>query len=125
MVKYHDLEISPTAKGVRRAIVKVGEELFPYLLEVKRADFLAQSMYKREQKEEKLAIWKRLYEEILEKKECVSIKDLAVNGSDLIAAGMKPGKGIGEALQNMLEMVLENPSLNTKEFLLSEISHTD
>ena len=56
--------------------------------------------------------------EILAKKECVSLKDLAISGSDLIAAGMQPGKQIGVILNGLLEMVIEEPSLNTKEKLL-------
>ena len=52
-------------------------------------------------------------------KECVSIKDLAVSGRDLIQAGMKPGKEIGETLDRFLDIVLEDPEKNTKEYLLS------
>jgi len=118
LVKYHDLDMALTPKGVRKAIVKVSEELFPLLLEVKRADFLAQSMYKREEKEAELKEMERIYAQILEEKNCVSLKTLAVTGSDLIAAGMKPGKEIGEILQILLEAVLEEPALNTKETLL-------
>jgi tRNA nucleotidyltransferase (CCA-adding enzyme) len=98
----------------------LGEDLFPLLLEVKRADFLAQSMYKREEKEAELAQMEHLYARILEEKNCVSLKTLAVTGSDLIAAGMKPGKEIGEVLQKLLEEVLEEPALNTKEILLKK-----
>ena len=98
------------------------EDIFPYLLEVKRADFLSQSFYKREEKETELQQLTALYEEILEEKDCISIKNLAVNGSDLIALGMKPGKEIGVTLQKLFDLVLEDPSLNTKEFLLSQIS---
>ena len=122
LVKYHDLKIELTPKAVRRAVVKIGEDIFPYLLEVKRADFLSQSMYKREEKEAELQQLRELYKKILEEKNCISIKMLAVNGSDLIAAGMRPGKAIGETLQKLLEIVLEEPSLNTKEYLLSQIS---
>jgi len=122
LVKYHDLKIELTPKAVRRAIVKTGEELFPYLLEVKRADFLAQSMYLREEKEEELKQLEAIYKEVIANKDCTSVKMLAVNGSDLIAAGMKPGKELGAALQRLLEIVLEDPSLNTKEYLLSQIS---
>ncbi len=118
LVKYHDLDMALTPKGVRKAIVKVSEELFPLLLEVKRADFLAQSRYKREEKEAELKEMERIYAQILEEKNCVSLKTLAVTGSDLIAAGMKPGKEIGEVLQALLEAVLEEPALNTKEKLL-------
>ena len=62
---------------------------------------------------------KEIYEQILEKNECLSLKDLAVTGSDLIAAGMQPGKEIGAVLNKLLEIVLENPEYNRKEYLLS------
>ncbi len=120
LVKYHDLDMALTPKGVRKAIVKVSEELFPLLLEVQRGDFMAQSMYKREEKEAELKEIESIYARILEEKNCVSLKNLAVTGSDLIAAGMKPGKEIGEVLQKLLEEVLEDPSLNTKEILLTK-----
>ena len=58
------------------------------------------------------------YEEILEKKECVSLKTLAVTGSDLIASGMEPGKAIGEVLSKLLDYVIEHPEANEKETLL-------
>ena len=122
LVKYHDYKIGLTPKAVRRAIVKTGQELFPYLLEVKRADMLAQSMYLREEKEAELQQLEVIYKEIIANNDCTSVKMLAVNGSDLIAAGMKPGKELGETLQRLLEIVLEEPSLNTKEYLLSQIS---
>lgn len=122
LVKYHDLEIGLTPKAVRRAIVKVGQELFPYLLEVKRADVLAQSMFQREEKEAELQQLEAIYQEVIAKNDCTSVKMLAVNGRDLIQAGMKPGKELGETLQRLLELVLEDPSLNTKEYLLSQIS---
>lgn len=120
LVKYHDLKIGLTPKQVRKAIVTVGEELFPLLLEVKRGDFLAQSMYMREEKEAELAELSRIYAQILEEKNCISLKDLAITGSDLIQAGMKPGKEIGEVLEYLFETVLDNPEDNTKEILLEK-----
>lgn len=125
LVSYHDLKIKLTPEGVRRAVVKIGEDLFPLLLEVKRADFLSQSMFKREEKEKELQQLEEIYQTVLKNGDCVSIKMLAVTGSDLIAAGMKPGKEIGEALQEMLNLVLKEPSLNTKEYLLSCISRKE
>ena len=58
------------------------------------------------------------YEDILVKKECVSLRTLAVTGSDLIENGMKPGKEIGIVLNKLLEIVIENPEYNTKDKLL-------
>lgn len=121
LVKYHDLKIELRAKCVRRAMVKVGVDLFPYLLKVKKADFLAQSMYKREEKEEELKQLTALYEKIMEEKNCVSLKDLAITGRDLIDMGMTPGKEIGETLNRLLDIVIEDPEKNTKEELMQLI----
>ncbi len=119
LVRYHDRPIEPTYRGVRRAMMKTGEEVFPLLLEVKRADLLAQSLYQREEKERSLSQVGVIYREILEKKQCVSLKSLAVNGSDLIReAGMKPGRELGETLGELLNLVVDNPDCNTREILL-------
>ena len=51
----------------------------------------------------------------------LAIKDLAVRGDDLIAAGVRPGPDVGERLKQLLDEVLEDPSRNTKEYLLSRV----
>ena len=63
----------------------------------------------------------RLYTEILEARNCLSLKDLAVTGRDLMDAGVKPGPGLGVILNAMLEAVIEHPEYNTKEYLLERI----
>lgn len=118
LVFWHDYRTLPTPKAVRRAIHQVGEDLFPLLLKVQRADCLAQSNYLREEKLQRLAQVEDIYQEILRKKQCVSLKTLAVTGKDLIQEGMQPGPGLGEALQKLLDMVLDDPQMNKKEKLL-------
>lgn len=122
LVMYHDYgnSVEPTLQIVRRAMNKIGEDAFPALFQVKYADMMAQSDYLRDEKLKRLENWKRLYTEICEKEQCVSLKTLAVTGSDLIAAGMKPGKELGEVLQKLLQLVLDDPSCNTKDKLLAE-----
>lgn len=122
LVRYHDYGNSgePSMQTVRRAMNKIGEDAFPALFQVKYADMRAQSSYMRQEKLERLKKWEQLYAEVLEKGQCVSLKTLAVTGSDLIAAGMKPGKELGDALRKLLELVLEDPSRNTREKLLEE-----
>ena len=66
-----------------------------------------------------------IYDEIIASKDCVSLKTLAVTGSDLIALGMKPGKEIGATLQKMLDLVLEDETMNTKEALLNYVNFKD
>ena len=119
LVKWHDVPVEPEKKAVRRAASRMGKELFPLILEVKAADLAAQSSYRRSEKQEWLEELRRLYEQIEREGCCLSIKDLAVNGRDLMAAGMEPGPGLGRTLQSFLEIVLEEPEKNTKEYLLS------
>ncbi len=121
LVYYHDYRMPAKTKNVRRAMNKMGEELFPLYLEVMLADILAQSEYKKAEKLNNIEAIRNCYEEILEKNECVSLKTLAVTGSDLIALGMKPGKKIGETLNMLLEMVIEEPALNKKEVLEEKV----
>lgn len=122
LVKYHDYSNNQDVNEriVRRAVNKIGDDAFPALFEVKRADILSQSEYHREEKLANLASWQQMYEEICSKGQCVSLKTLAVTGSDLIAAGMKPGKQLGDTLQKLLALVLESPEKNTREILLEE-----
>ncbi len=119
LVRYHDRKIETNAKSVRRAVSDIGEDIFPLLFSVKYADIMAQSEYQRDEKLSELETLKSIYGRIIEEKNCLSLKDLAVTGGDLIAAGMKPGREIGTALHKLLEVVLEEPEHNQKEYLLS------
>ena len=123
LVLYHDYgnSVDPDLRIVRRAVNKIGEDIFPLLYPIKRVDILAQSMYQREEKLQRLEQWQALYQEMLEKKQCVSLKTLALTGSDLIAEGMTPGKEIGETLQRLLALVIEHPEYNTREILLQQL----
>ncbi len=118
LVYYHDYRMSAEAENVRRAVNRIGEALFSYYMEVRRADVLAQSMYRREEKIRNLDEIEELYSDIVKKEQCVSLKKLAVTGKDLIEAGMEPGKEIGKKLNELLELVIEKPELNTKKELL-------
>lgn len=125
LVRFHDYGngVKPDSRIVRRAVHKIGQDVFPYVLKVRYADLMAQSEYLREQKIDDLNRWKECYREILEKQQCVSLKTLAVTGSDLIAAGMQPGRELGETLQQLLELVLEDPDLNQRDLLLEKAFH--
>ena len=105
---------------MRRALNKIGEDAFPELFAVKRADVSAQSDYLRQEKMEKIRQWEKLYEEVKARNQCVSLKNLEVKGADLIQIGWKPGKELGEMLQKLLELVLDYPEYNNREKLLEE-----
>lgn len=117
LVTHHDYQILPEKKYVRRAMNRIGKDIFPLLLKVKQADLHAQSAYQREEKQEKLDEICALYKEIVQENECVDLKGLAVTGSDLIAWGMKPGRELGEMLSQLLTVVIDDPGKNQKETL--------
>lgn len=119
LVRWHDLRPTPAPADVRKAVNVIGEDLFPMWMEVQWADNMAKSDYRGEEKIARQTGVRKTWEEIVKKGECVSMKGLAVTGSDLIAAGMKPGKEMGNVLHRLLDAVLENPELNEKEKLLS------
>ena len=121
LIGFHDYRFPAERRSVRRAVWKVGEDLFPMLLQVKEADTMAQSLYEREEKLEWIAKVEKLYREILKDRECLSLKDLAVTGRDLIRAGCAPGPELGRILNEMLQDVLEHPEHNNQEYLLQSI----
>ena len=121
LVRYHDYKIEETPAAVRRAANKIGRELLHMLFVVKRADVAAQSGYLEAEKLATLDRLEALYAEIEQKQEPLTLKELAITGKDLIDAGIKPGKELGDILAGCLELVLENPEHNTKEYLFEKI----
>lgn len=118
LISYHDYRMVPKSVCVRKAVNKIGADLFDDLLLFQRADAWAKraDVYKRVDAE--LDAIQAVYEEIQAKSECTSLKMLAVTGKDLIEAGMKPGKELGAVLNQLLDHVLEYPEDNQKETLL-------
>jgi tRNA nucleotidyltransferase (CCA-adding enzyme) len=117
LVRFHDIEILPEKKYVKRAINKVGEDIFHDLICLKRADCLSQNL---ELTAERLPYIDRLFElyrEIKENSEPFGLKNLKINGNDLKELGYE-GKKIGEVLNILLEKVIENPEINEKGKLI-------
>jgi tRNA nucleotidyltransferase (CCA-adding enzyme) len=125
LVEVHDLRVKPTPANVRRLIGRVGEDLFPDYLTFIEADNKGKGPLSRLEFEPRFESTVKAYEEILRNKEPVGLKDLAVNGSDLITAGIRPGREMGELLQRMLEDVLDDPSHNVKDYLLARYAGQD
>lgn len=118
LIQFHDLHPEETMAGVRKAAHRIGPELMELYFSVQRADLLAQSTYRREEKFSRLEQVKQLYDEIKRQQQCLSIKELDINGNDLIQAGIPKGPEIGKILSRLLELVLEDSEKNRKEELL-------
>ena len=118
LVYYHDATFKVGKKYVKRWLNKIGEEQFRRLLNVRRADIKAQADMDQRTRLQKIDNIGYILEEVLQDDECFSLKDLAVNGKDLITIGYKPGKEIGEVLNNLLDSVISGEYINEKEKLL-------
>ena len=119
LVLHHDDRPATTSSSVRRAANRIGADLFPLYLNVCRADILAQTKETQEPKLQNLSEIESIYEQILEKQQCFTLKQLAVTGRDLIAEGIPAGPRLGEILEKLLEEVLEEPEKNEREWLMS------
>ena len=119
LVKYHDTLIEPTEKAVRRALNKHGEEFVKMLLLLKRADNKGQNTKDFDRTEEYNNL-EAVTDSVIARQQCFSLKDLAINGDDLINAGFTPSPVIGTVLNSLLEMVLDGQISNEKQLLLAE-----
>lgn len=118
LIRYHDFRPALTMPRVRRAIVKIGPERMKMFFAVKRADTLAQSTYMRDEKLAYISEFEEKYEKVIENGDCISLKQLAVTGKDLIDEGVKAGPKLGEILNELFEHVIDVPEHNDKEYLI-------
>lgn len=122
LIKYHDTPILPDKKPLKRLMSKLGEDMIFQLLDLKRADTLGHS----ELCQGRLAEYdelKKSVRAILEEESCLSLRDLRINGNDLIKLGLR-GKSIGTALDSCLFAVLDETVPNERDALLAFVRQT-
>lgn len=115
LTRWLRFDIEPEKPAVRKAIYMTGEDIFPLLIEAKKAFYESlddtDRLIETQQVEE-------LYREIMADGDCITLKQLAVTGNDIKAAGLAEGKGIGELLSYLLDVVHEEPKKNERSVLL-------
>ena len=116
LVEWHDHRVE-TEKGVRRMLNHFGERNFRYLLAIQRADNMGQAEEFRGRQKEIDRIEAMLDRE-LEKGSCFSLKQLAVNGNDLLGLGLS-GPAVGQTLQGLLDRVMDGTLPNDRDALLT------
>ena len=121
LIRNHNLRIKADKVIIKKILKNMGEDKFRLLLKVQKADILARSSYKREEKLQNLSEIHKLFDEIINNGECYNLQTLNVTGSDLIHSGITEGKQIGETLNHLLNLVIEGKCSNTKDDLLKHI----
>ncbi|MPN62590.1 CCA-adding enzyme [bioreactor metagenome] len=107
------IQIETNPAKVRKLASKIGTEALEALYKVR----LAGGESEAEKALENLKI-------IVENGDCISVKGLALSGDDLLILGVQKGKAMGNILNEILDMVLENPQMNNKENLLEFVGET-
>ncbi|MEW6724250.1 MAG: CCA tRNA nucleotidyltransferase [Bacillota bacterium] len=122
LVRYHmALHLAPDMKdaAIRRLIRRVGLENMDTLLRLREADRRASGKKPGPVSRGTLELLRRI-DRILKEDAAFGLKDLAVNGNDIMeATGLKPGPMVGRLLSQLLEAVLEDPKVNQKETLIA------
>ena len=117
LIKYHDRVFENTTKSVRRFLSKTDGDFFKKLLELKIADVKAQNPKYTKQRLDDIDKTAETLDEVLSADDAFSLKDLAVNGRDIMELGAKNAQ-IRFILNRLLTAVIDNPRLNEREKLL-------
>jgi tRNA nucleotidyltransferase (CCA-adding enzyme) len=115
LIEKHMTPLEPDKKILRRRLGQYGIEALQQLVALQKADCIGTGTHSGDRFREITA----LVEEILQEQACLTIKDLAVNGKDLLSIGFAPGRQMGECLSWLLEQVQEELLPNEKDPLLS------
>lgn len=124
LVKLSKVTIDETEPAVREAVHLYGRDFMPLLLSLQTSIIEAREEYTGIQMlsaKKHLRIIRALFDEIIARGDCISIKDLDINGNDLLELGIS-GPRVGEVLNSLLHIVMENPKLNEKETLIAMIN---
>lgn len=118
LIYYHDATFQVGKKYVKRWLNKIGEDQLRRLLILRRADIMGQKLNYEKSRIDKVSKMELVLDEVKKDNECFTLKDLAVNGNDLIQLGYKPGKELGNVLHKLLDEVIDGNVNNDKDELL-------
>lgn len=119
LVLHHGDKLTPSRPAVLRLLNRLGKERVALLQEVHRADEIAKGMREEKQIDAEMSRFSTILAETLATNPCYTLRDLALRGDDLLAAGIPRGATVGETLQYLLDRVMAGALPNTREALLA------
>lgn len=123
LVEVHDGYVRMSEVNIRRWLMQIGEERLRLLLEVQEADSYAHAPFCVAQRLSQIQTIRTMLEAVLEQKQCYSLKQLAVNGRDMLEIGFAAGRQVGHALDALLDAVIAGRLENDREALLAAARH--
>lgn len=120
LVLYHDSVIEPTPRVVRRWLNKIGEQNFRRLLRVRMADIEAHAKWTQQSRIERCIALSSILDDIITQGQCFTMKNLNINGNDVMSLGVPEGKRVGTILNTLLGRVISGELENDHGELLDE-----
>ncbi len=117
LVYHHDSVIPETEKSVRRMLMRFGVDNTKRIFKVNRADAMGQAHYQLDERLARIDRLEAIADNVIEGNQCFSMKDMNINGYDLIDLGIN-GKQIGDVLNALLSEVIDGDISNEKEALI-------
>ncbi|MBQ1442182.1 MAG: HD domain-containing protein [Clostridia bacterium] len=117
LVENHGEELIPERRTVRRRLAKYGEEALRQLIALNRADIAGQSPDFSAEKLARLDMFDALLGEVVKENACTTLRNLNINGGDLIAMGVPEGPAVGRILKRLLSEVCDETLTNSREAL--------
>lgn len=121
LVASHDMTIVPKPNKVKKYLNKLGEAQFRRLLDLRFCDIMAHNPYYAKERLWETFKTEEILNEVLAEEKCFSIKDLAINGKDIMELGVKEGPDVGKWLKYALDEVINDRLDNDKEDILNDI----
>ena len=123
LVIFHDAEIKATQKSLRRWLNRIGETQLRRLFVVRRADIAAHSEKNKQKHLNECDAVEAVLEEVLEGEQCFALKDLHINGNDIMDLGLTQGREVGAILNWLLYEVIEGRLENRHHDLKMAAEH--
>lgn len=123
VVENHDMTLTLSKKSLRKVLQKISKEQLELLIALKKADILGQNPQKKFERLFLINQFSKFLDEFDIESECITLKDLKINGADLIKMGIKPGPQMGQILNYCLTLVVNEELENNNEVLIEFVKN--
>ncbi|MBR6444015.1 MAG: HD domain-containing protein, partial [Firmicutes bacterium] len=120
LIEKHGTVFRHSQKQVRRLLRDLGEEKLRMLIKLEKADVKSQAPEYIDERLELIDDFSRLVDEVIESAQCFAMKDLAIDGKDILQMGIKQGPDVGTVLKAVFDKVIEGELENDRAALMAE-----
>ncbi|MBQ9180239.1 MAG: HD domain-containing protein [Firmicutes bacterium] len=120
LIDRHGIVFNPAGKQASRLLHRLGEENLRRLISLERADVKSQHPNYVDERLAMIAAFEEKVDYLIEQGKCFSMKDMAVDGRDLIALGVEEGKEIGRIKSELLRLVVDGELENSRDALIDK-----